>query len=123
MSLLGVGAAQIDLVLPKISYKRGEHINGHFLIKGGTIEQLIKRIECDLVKVDQLTNAETIVDSSTILTSTKIETEQLNKVEFKFRIPENLEPSSKYFSYRFKTNLNFDKGADSKDSDMIQIIE
>ncbi|GAA3325820.1 hypothetical protein GCM10020331_059230 [Ectobacillus funiculus] len=35
MSLLGIGSAQIDLVLLKKTYRPDEYINGHFLIKGG----------------------------------------------------------------------------------------
>ena len=35
--LLGIGSAQIDLILPKNTYKSGECINGYFLIKGGTL--------------------------------------------------------------------------------------
>ena len=53
MSLLGIGSAQIDLILQKEIYNPGNPIHGYFLIKDGTIKQQIKRIDYDLVISDQ----------------------------------------------------------------------
>ena len=56
MSLLGVGSAQIDLILEKDILKPGDSVNGHFLIKGGTIDQQLKQIDCHLVMKDEMTH-------------------------------------------------------------------
>jgi sporulation-control protein len=122
MSLLGVGSAIIDLILPKEAYRRGELINGYFNIKGGTIEQQLKRIDCDLVMLDQSTGSERVIDTATILSSTIINSEESNKVSFTFKLPENISASTEEISYRFKTRLIFNEGIESKDQDFIQVI-
>ncbi|MDO7487430.1 sporulation protein [Peribacillus frigoritolerans] len=70
--LLGIGSAQIDLILPKNTYKSGECINGYFLIKGGTLAQRIRRIECNLIMDTHSTGMEEILKTSTILSSREI---------------------------------------------------
>ncbi|MGM0875587.1 MAG: sporulation protein [Bacillota bacterium] len=122
MSLLGVGAAIIDLILPKETYRRGELINGHFYIKGGTIEQQLNRIDCDLVMMDQSTGQEKVIDTATILSSKLISSEESNNVSFTFKLPETIPVSTEKISYRFKTRLTFNEGVDSRDQDIIQVI-
>ncbi|MBA9026190.1 sporulation protein [Peribacillus huizhouensis] len=120
MSLLGIGSAQIDLILPKEKYHYGESIHGNFCIKGGTIKQQIKRIECDLVRFDHVIGAETVIDTIMILSSRDIHPEEVNEIPFYFQLPAI--PSPQGMAYQFKTRLTFDKGMASKDSDRIQII-
>lgn len=122
MSLLGVGSAVIDLILPKDTYKRGDLINGFFHLKGGTIEQQLKRIDSDLVLIDSNTDIEKVIDSATILSSKLINPEEDSKVSFTFKLPEDIPASTDSISYRFKTRLTFNEGVESKDQDVIQII-
>ncbi len=122
MSLLGVGSASVDLILPKEEYRRGEHIHGHFMIKGGTVEQQIKRIECDLVMINELDGNEEVIDSTNILSTRQIESDELNKVEFTFKLPTTIPVSSEEISYRFKTKLAFNEGIESRDQDFIKIV-
>ncbi|HZG73066.1 MAG TPA: sporulation protein [Chondromyces sp.] len=122
LSLVGIGAAKIDLVLPKDTYSPGERINGLFLINGGTVEQQIKRIDCDLVMVDHPSGKEEVIDSTTILTTQMIESEKVHRFPFAFSLPAHIPLSSMERSYRFKTKLTFDKGVESIDQDMIKII-
>ncbi|WP_053367984.1 sporulation protein [Bacillus sp. FJAT-27245] len=121
MSRLGIGLAQIDLILPKKTYSAGEKIYGHFLIRGGTIEQKIKRIDCDLVMIDQSKGIEKIIDSVTILSSRLIPSEELNKISFTFNLPASIRVSTEDISYHFKTKLIFNEGLESIDQDIIQI--
>jgi sporulation-control protein len=123
LSLLGIGSARIDLILPKETFRRGEDINGHFLIHGGTIEQKIRRIDCDLVLLDDVSGEERVIDSTTILTSKKIDSEESNKMTFSFSLPEEIPPSSEAISYRFKTRLTFNEGVESRDQDQILVTE
>lgn len=123
MSLVGIGSAQIDLILPKETYTLGEHINGYFLLKGGISDQQLKRIDCDLVKITGEKGTESIVDSTTILTSRLIEPEESNKIPFSFQLPISLPISTAEISYRFKTRLTFTKGVESIDQDIIQIVK
>lgn len=122
MSLLGVGSALIDLILPKETYKRGELINGHFHLKGGTIEQQLKRIDSDLVLIDHRTNKEKVIDTATILSSKLLHSEEASNISFTFKLPEDIPLSSEHISYRFKTRLTFNEGVESKDQDLIQVI-
>lgn len=121
LSLLGIGSAEIDLILQKDTFKAGDSVGGYFLIKGGTIEQQIKQIDCDLVLMDQVNGTERVIDSITIMLSARIDSEASNKVEFIFQLPESVPVSSKNISYRFKTKLTFDKGIESFDQDIIKI--
>jgi sporulation-control protein len=123
LSMLGIGAARIDLILPKESYSPGDYINGHFLVKGGTIEQQLKRIDCDLILTNPNTGIEKVVDTSMVLTSKWIESEESNKISFTFKLCEELPYSSDDRVYHFKTRLTFlEGGVESKDQDIIQII-
>lgn len=123
MSLLGIGSAQIDLVLLKETYRPDEYINGYFLIKGGTVEQKIKRIDCDLIMINHSTGLEQVIDTTVILTSRLIYSEESNKLPFTFKLPASIPISSKEISYCFRTKLTFDEGVQSRDQDIIQIIQ
>ncbi|MBS4190294.1 sporulation protein [Bacillus sp. FJAT-49705] len=123
MALLGIGSAQIDLILEKETYRPGELVKGYFLIKGGTILQELKRIDCDLVIIDEAEENEKIVDSVTILTTKSIQSEAINKIPFTFHLPNSAQVSTGTLSYRFKTRLAFKKGVESYDQDAIRILE
>lgn len=123
MSLLGIGSAQINLIMQKKMYKLGDSVHGYFSIKGGSIEQQIKRIDCDLVVNDQTAHIEKVIDSTTILTSIRIQPEELYEVPFTFQLPVSGSVSTEEVSYHFKTGLTFDKGVGSRNQDIIQIIQ
>jgi sporulation-control protein len=122
MSLLGVGSATIDLILPKDTYHPGEFIKGFFKIKGGTVDQQIKRIECDLLMTDLTNGNEKVVDTTTILTSKLIQSEESEQLTFSFKLADHIPISSDDRCYRFKTRLTFNEGVESKDQDIIQIL-
>ena len=123
MSLIGVGSAQIDLILEKETYKLSEPVYGFYFIKGGKIEQQIKRIECDLVMKNHTLGIDRVIDTATILSSSRIESKETNKMSFNFHLPETLQISSAEVSYRFKTRLTFNEGVVSRDEDRIEIIK
>nr|WP_174731136.1 sporulation protein [Mesobacillus harenae] len=121
MCRLGIGSAKIDLLLNKEQYVPGESIKGRFLINGGLFEQKMKRIECDLVCIDHDLESETTVETSTILTSKLIRSQESNTITFSFQLPESIYPSNKERSYKFKTKLIFEDGIKSVDLDEIII--
>ncbi|WP_409253933.1 sporulation protein [Bacillus sp. SCS-153A] len=122
MSLIGIGSAKIDLQLPKKEYSAGETVKGLFLIEGGTIEQQLNRIDCDLVRVDKRSQTEQVIGSATVLTSTVIAAEEKSERDFIFRLPENLPVSSDKVIYQFKTRLTFNEGVESSDHDGINVL-
>lgn len=122
MSLVGIGSAQIDLILEKETYQPGETVQGSFHIKGGTIEQQLKRIECDLVKKDEILDKEEVIHSSSILTSSMIQADAANQIPFTFTLPVGMGASTETRLYRFTTRLFFNQGVASADQDAIKII-
>jgi sporulation-control protein len=122
MTLLGIGSARVDLVLDKDNVKVGESVLGYFSINGGTIEQQIKRIECDLVKLNVTEETEEVVDSTTILSASLIKSEDNKKIPFSFYIPFTIVPSSAEINYRFKTRMIFQEGVKSIDQDIIEVL-
>jgi sporulation-control protein len=122
MSLLGVGSARIDLILPKETYSPGENIIGYFKIIGGTVEQQINRIDSDLVLIDKIKGTEQVIDSTTILTKRLINSTEENEFSFTFKLPNDVPVSSDEKSYRFHTKLTFTKGIESRDQDIIRIV-
>ena len=123
MALLGIGSAQIDLVLEKETYRAGEEVKGYFLIKGGTTLQQLKRIDCDLVLIDSEEKSKEIVDSITILTTNCIPADAINKIPFTFKLPNSTPASSSSLTYRFNTRLAFKEGVESFDQDAIRIVK
>ncbi len=121
MSLLGIGSARIDLVLEKRTYVPRETVSGHFLLKGGTVDQIIKHIHCDLVIVDDEKEQETVVDTTMILSSRKIQSNEEDQLLFSFTIPKDSERSRKNLYYYFKSKLVFHEGIESKEHNIIYL--
>lgn len=122
MSLLGIGSGKIDLILQKETYKPGELVHGYFSIEGGTIEQKLKRIECDLLLTDKAIGIEKVIDTTTILTLRSIDSEESYNIPFNFQLPASMVASTDELSYRFQTRMVFNEGVTSQDQDIIQII-
>lgn len=123
MSLLGVGSAQIDLILKKDVLIPGESVNGKFLIKGGTVDQDLQLIECALVMVNVKTEEESVLDTVTIDVQLRIQPDGDDVVPFSFLLPEDVPPSNKDISYHFKTKLVFKQGIESWDEDLIKVVK
>lgn len=122
MSRMGIGSATIDLMLNDVSYRIGECIKGEYIIKGGTIEQKIKRIESDLVQIRNKDEDQVkLIVNNSILSSTTIFSEEERVISFSCALPADLPESDKNTSYRFITRLIFDNGVNSIDHDEIII--
>ncbi|MBP3953210.1 sporulation protein [Bacillus suaedae] len=121
-SLIGIGSAQIDLVLPKDTFKQGEEIKGHFLIKGGITEQQILQIDCDLIRIDHTTNEETIFHTITLPIEKSIDKDKEEKRAFSYILHPNIPVSTSKTSYGFRTKMTFNQGVVSTDIDYIRIV-
>ncbi|WP_227935386.1 sporulation protein [Alkalihalobacillus deserti] len=121
-SLIGIGSAQIDLILPKETFKRGDEIVGYFLIKGGIVEQQIKRIDSNLIRIDHMNNEETILSTKTITVAKRINQDMEEKLSFNFKLDADTPVSTHKNSYGFRTKLTFNEGVVSTDLDYIKII-
>jgi len=122
MALLGIGSARIDLILQKEAYRPSEVVYGDFSINGGSIEQKLKRIDCNLVLTDKAAGIEKVIDTKIILTSKLINSEEIYILPFTFQLPASISASTDEVSYRFQTKLHFNEGVTSQDQDIIQIL-
>ncbi|GAE43850.1 hypothetical protein JCM21738_515 [Mesobacillus boroniphilus JCM 21738] len=109
MSLLGVGSAQIDLILEKDVLVPGDSVNGKFLIKGGTVDQDLQLIECALVMVNLKTEAEKVLDTVSIDVQLRIQPDGDDMVPFSFLLPLDVPPSSKDISYHLKQSWSLNR--------------
>ncbi|WP_077212553.1 sporulation protein [Bacillus dakarensis] len=123
MSLIGIGSAKVDLILEKDVYRAGDAVEGYFVITGGTISQQLKRIDCDLVMEELKTDKREVMDSVTILTKQSIQSGAETRIDFNFHIPKTASLSTNSLQYHFHTILNFDKGVQSVDHDVIRIVK
>lgn len=121
-SLIGIGSAQIDLILPKETFKQGEEIKGYFLIKGGITEQQILQIACDLIRIDHTTNEETIFHTITLPIEKLIDKDKEEKRTFSYMLHPNMPISTSKTSYGFRTKMTFNQGVVSTDIDYIRIV-
>ncbi|KSU62752.1 hypothetical protein AS034_11635 [[Bacillus] enclensis] len=120
-SMLGVGSAKIDLILPKTEFYPGELLHGYFVLKGGIVKQKVRRIDCDLIMVDKQ-STEKVIDSTTIYRSEDLAPDETNRLNFVYRIPKTLQTGKNGIRYLFKTKLTFDKGVESLDEDWIVVV-
>lgn len=121
MSLIGIGAAEVDLILEKRVFSVEDPVKGKFMIKGGTIRQQVKRLECNLVMNDDENKCESVIDSITILSSKMIDAEECFQIPFSYQLPATISVSGNGKSYRFVSRIVFDEGVKSKDEDEIII--
>ncbi|WP_301238707.1 sporulation protein [Polycladomyces subterraneus] len=124
LAKLGHGSARVDLVLEKDCYALGDEVRGRLIIHGGEVEQKINGIHVDLVlhlwaHQRQHTRRVTRIPFPT---SFVIGAREVKEYPFTFRLPYNLPLSGHGVSYVFHTTLDIAQGADSLDSDPIQVV-
>ncbi len=121
MSLNGVGSAMIDLTLPKDHYRKGEKLSGKFHINGGIVDQLLTKIECQLVMIYENGKKEEIIDTRIVAITHALETEEEDMYSFVYQIPDDLPGEHAGARYLFRTKLKFEEGQDSVDEDYVTI--
>lgn len=121
MSLNGVGSAMIDLILPKDHYQKGEKLQGKFVINGGIVDQLLTKIECQLVMIYQNGKKEEIFDTSVVAITQALETKEKDMYSFVYQIPNDLPAEPAGARFLFRTKLKFEEGQDSVDEDYVTI--
>ncbi len=122
MCRFGIGATKIDLVLNKSEFRPGDVIKGEYELKGGRVEQKLKRIETDLLQYDENVNRSSVLHQNTILSSSTMKVNEQRTIHFSCRLSDAFPPSSESVSYKFVTRLVFDDGVNSVDHDEFQIL-
>ena len=122
LHLLKIGSTNVDLVLDAYEFKSGELVTGYFVIKGGKLNQKIKRLECDLILKDTITKKKQGIESATTILMTKtIHSSEVTKIPFKYIIPTELQSTSNDFTYFFQTKIIFHDNLTDIDYDEIKI--
>jgi sporulation-control protein len=122
MAIFGKGAAKIDLVLFQADVPLGGQVKGEIVLKGGTVEQVINKIEVELYFELKTKDDKKITHLIAVIpyqASFVIQPGQERIVPFELPIPEDLLVSSPTASYYLATHLDIQGGIDSSDRDEI----
>lgn len=122
MAILGKGAAKIDLVLFQADVPLGGQVKGELVLKGGTVEQVINKIEVELYFELKTKDDKKITHLIAVIpyqASFVIQPKQERVVPFELPIPEDLLVSSPTASYYLSTHLDIQGGIDASDRDEI----
>ncbi|SHE33288.1 sporulation-control protein [Seinonella peptonophila] len=123
LAKLGKGSTTVDLVIDKHEYKLGEQIFGQIVLKGGTIEQYINKLEVELTLriAAKEQHYSQLIQSFVFDEPFKIQPEEEKHYPFHYELPYNLLITGPHISYDFVTHLDIKGGVDSTDRDPITI--
>ncbi|MBB6282300.1 sporulation protein [Geobacillus subterraneus] len=124
MSRVGVGSAHVDLILNKSLWRQGEMIQGVVHIYGGTVEQMIKRLDVELVQktIENGKERDAVVAVIPAAGAFAIKPNEKKEIPFAYTIPDTLPLSRPGRSYRFITRLHIEDAVDTLDFDYVQIL-
>jgi len=129
LASIGIGAANVNLILPKTRYSAGEQISGQLRIGGGMIDQMVDKVYLRLVlnssfkKDDRIHTISREVAQGVIAEGFEVKAGSATQnLPVSFRIPEEIPVSSFATKYFLVTGLDIASAVDPKDSDMIEIL-
>lgn len=129
LASIGIGAARIDLVLPKVRFSAGEVISGQLRIEGGMIDQRVDNIYLRLLltssfkKGDHMQNITRESASASVAEGFEVKSGGgMQSFPVSFMIPEAIPVSAYATRYFLVTGLDIASAADPKDTDGIEIL-
>jgi sporulation-control protein len=129
LASVGIGAANVDLSLPKTRFSAGEVVNGQLRIGGGMIDQKVDKVYLRLLltssfkKGDQMQNITREFASATIAEGFEVRSgSSVQNVPVMFAIPEAIPISTNPTRYYLLTGLDIASAVDPKDTDGIEIL-
>jgi sporulation-control protein len=124
LSKLGIGSANINLVLHHSQVRLGETISGEFFIEGGTVEQDINKIDVELrLALNQNGQVQTkTVATIPVASAFVIQAGERKVLPFTYELPKTLPVSRHGIHYTFVTRLDIAGGIDHLDEDALQIL-
>jgi sporulation-control protein len=124
LSKLGIGSANINLVLHHSQVRLGETISGEFFIEGGTVEQDINKIDVELrLTLNQNGQVQTkTVATIPVASAFVIQAGERKVLPFTYELPKTLPVSRHGIHYTFVTRLDIAGGIDHLDEDALQIL-
>jgi sporulation-control protein len=124
LSKLGIGSANINLMLHHPHVRLGEAISGEFFIEGGTVEQHINKIDVELrLTLNQNGQVYTkTVATIPVASAFVIQAGEKKVLPFTYELPKTLPVSRHGIRYTFVTRLDIAGGVDHLDEDAVQIL-
>lgn len=124
LAKLGVGSAQVNLVLDKDEYRLGDTVEGQLLVEGGNVEQYIRKIDVDLVLEVQVKERlfSHTVERASFHDSFYVAPSEKKVLPFTFTLPHNLLISGNSVRYQFVTRLDIADGLDHSDRDPLRVL-
>ncbi len=119
LAKMGKGGAQIDLVLEHDHVRLGDPVKGELIIRGGIIEQRIKKIDIDLmihIRIGQQVYSHSIAQFP-FHSPFMVHPSEIVKLPFSYQLPSNLLVSGYTVSYQFVTHLDTVAGTNHTDTD------
>jgi len=124
LSKLGIGSANINLVLHEHRVRGGESVSGKFFIEGGTVEQQINKIDVELrLTLNQNGQMQTrTVATIPVAPGFMIQAGEKKELPFTYKLPKTLPVSRNGIRYTFVTRLDIAEGVDHLDEDVVQVL-
>ncbi|MGA8941945.1 MAG: sporulation protein [Thermoactinomyces sp.] len=123
LAKMGKGGAQTDLVLERDHVQLGDPVKGDLIIRGGIIDQKIKKIDIDLmihIRLGQQVYSHSIARFP-YHSPLMVHPSEVITFPFSYRLPSNLLVSGYTVSYQFITQLEISSGTNYTDTDPIII--
>lgn len=128
LASLGVGAAQIDLILEQDTIQMGQSTKGKIVLTAGDVEQKIEGLFVDFKlnsRYSQGEHTQFVDEVVRRIPITKqefvVQPGEVQELPFSFQCPDLLPVSSVNTRYYFQTNLEIKLGIDAKDRDFVTV--
>ncbi|WLR46500.1 sporulation protein [Halobacillus litoralis] len=118
----GPGLPKVDLVLPKTEYAPGEKVTGSFHLIGGLNQQIIQRLECDLMKRKAGEKPSLLQPVTTVLMNRELDPKEESEYPFHFVLPDAVELDDPETTYLLQTKLVLKNDVKTLDTDEIDIV-
>lgn len=129
LASIGIGAARVDLALPKARFSAGETISGQMRIEGGMIDQKVDNVYLRLLltssfkKGDHMQSVTREFASASVAEGFEAKAGgRMQSIPVNFKIPEAIPVSAYATKYFLVTGLDIASAVDPKDTDMIEVL-
>jgi sporulation-control protein len=125
---IGIGSAKVDTVLHSTSYSQGDEVTGVVHVTGGNVEQSMSDIDIEVMtkylieEDDKKHYREVKLLSHRVTNSFIIKAGEQKDFYFSFHLPLDTPVSVRNVSVWIHTDVDIEKGVDSKDNDSIKVV-
>ncbi|ABO48966.1 SpoOM family protein [Desulforamulus reducens MI-1] len=124
MASFGVGAAKVNLLLEKGSYRVGETVNGKVIVEGGNVDQDIQSLDVDVLMRVIIKGKEIkrVLDTFQVAQEFHVRAKETKEIAFEYPIPIHYPISKGSLSYSLITRMDISQAVDTDDSDPLVVL-